>query len=196
LSFNNFEPTYTMTLDEANAIVTNSDLLFTKAEVDAATERVAVGINRDYKDKYPLILSVMGGAVVFSGQLLPHLNIPCDFDIVQASRYGNAIVGTELTWRVAPRDNINGRHVLILDDILDEGITLAAIVDLVKRTGALSVACAVFCVKDYGTEMNAKKPLQAEYVGLTVPNRFVFGYGMDVAGAWRNMGEIRAIKGK
>jgi hypoxanthine phosphoribosyltransferase len=196
LSFNNIEPTYTMTLDEANAIVTNSDLLFTKAEVDAATERVAVGINRDYKDKYPLILSVMGGAVVFSGQLLPHLNIPCDFDIVQASRYGNATVGTELTWRVAPRDNINGRHVLILDDILDEGITLAAIVDLVKRTGALSVACAVFCVKDYGAEMNAKKPLQAEYVGLTVPNRFVFGYGMDVAGAWRNMAEIRAIKGK
>ncbi len=185
-----------MTLDEANAIVTNSDLLFTKQEVDAATARVAVGINRDYKDKYPLILSVMGGAVVFSGQLLPLLDIPCDFDIVQASRYGNATVGTELTWRVAPRDNIHGRHVLILDDILDEGITLAAIVDLVKRTGALSVACAVFCVKDYGVEMNAKKPLQAEYVGLTVPNRFVFGYGMDVAGAWRNMAEIRAIKGK
>jgi len=185
-----------MTLDEANAIVTNSDLLFTKAEVDAATASIAVGINRDYQDKYPLILSVMGGAVVFTGQLLPHLTIPCDFDIVQASRYGNATVGTELTWRVAPRDNINGRHVLILDDILDEGITLAAIVDLVKRTGALSVACAVFCVKDYGPEINAKKPLGAEYVGLTVPNRFVFGYGMDVSGAWRNMAEIRAIKGK
>ncbi len=185
-----------MTLDEANAIYANSDLLFNRDEVDAATARVAVGINRDYADKYPLILSVMGGAVVFTGQLLPQLSIACDFDIVQASRYGNAKVGAELTWRVAPRDNIAGRHVLILDDILDEGITLAAIVDLVKRTGALSVACAVFCVKDYGEAINAKKPLKAEYVGLSVPNRFVFGYGMDVSGAWRNIGEIRAIIGK
>ncbi len=185
-----------MTLDEANAILTHSDLLFAKAEVDAATTRMAAEISRDYQDRYPLILSVMGGAVVFTGQLLPQLTIACDFDIVQASRYGNAKVGAELTWRVAPRDNHVGRHVLILDDILDEGITLAAIVDLVKRTGALSVASAVFCVKDYGDEINAKKPLKAEYVGLTVPNRFVFGYGMDVSGAWRNLGEIRAIIGK
>ncbi len=185
-----------MDLNQANSVLSNSDMLFAKAEVDAATARIAIEINRDYQDKFPLILSVMGGSVVFSGQLLPQLNIACEFDIVQASRYGNATVGSELTWRVAPRDNIAGRHVLILDDILDEGITLAAIVDLVKRTGALSVACAVFCVKDYGDEINAKKPLMAEYVGISVPNRFVFGYGMDVSGAWRNLGEIRAIRGK
>jgi hypoxanthine phosphoribosyltransferase len=86
--------------------------------------------------------------------------------------------------------------VIILDDILDEGVTLAAIVDLVKKQGALSVACAVFCVKDYGSEINAKKPLVADYVGITVPNRFVFGYGMDVSGAWRNLPAIYAIKGK
>lgn len=185
-----------MTLDEANAIMTNSELLFTRQEVDAATASVAAKINRDYAAKHPLILSVMGGAVVFTGQLLPLLTIACDFDIVQASRYGNAKVGAELTWRVAPRDNVAGRHVLLIDDILDEGVTLAAIVALLKSQGALSVACAVFCVKDYGVERNAAKPLQAEYVGLTVPNRFVFGYGMDVSGAWRNLGEIRAIRGK
>jgi hypoxanthine phosphoribosyltransferase len=185
-----------MTLEEANAIMTDSDLLFSQQEVDAATASVAARINRDYATKHPLILSVMGGAVVFTGQLLPLLTIPCDFDIVQASRYGNAKVGTELTWRVAPRDNVAGRHVLLLDDILDEGVTLAAIVALLKRHGALTVACAVFCVKDYGAERNAAKPLQADYVGLTVPNRFVFGYGMDVSGAWRNLGEIRAIRRK
>ena len=185
-----------MTLVQVQAILTDSDLLFPKSVVDAATTSIAAAINRDYADKQPLILSVMGGAVVFTGQLLPQLTIACDFDIVQASRYGNAKVGTELTWRVAPRDNVAGRHVLLLDDILDEGVTLAAIVDLIKRNGALSVASAVFCVKDYGPERNAQKPLQAEYVGLTVPNRFVFGYGMDVSGAWRNLGEIRAIRGK
>ena len=184
------------TLAEANAILNDGDLLFTAGQVAAATSRVAQEINRDYAEKYPLVLSVMGGAVVFTGHLLSQLDFPLDFDIVQASRYGNAKVGAELTWRVAPRDNIAGRHVIILDDILDEGVTLAAIVDLVKKQGALSVACAVFCVKDYGLEINAKKPLKAEYVGITVPNRFVFGYGMDVSGAWRNLPAIYAIKGK
>jgi hypoxanthine phosphoribosyltransferase len=184
------------TLAEANAILNEGDLLFTAEQVAAATSRVAQEINRDYAEKYPLVLSVMGGAVVFTGQLLPQLDFPLDFDIVQASRYGNAKVGAELTWRVAPRDNLAGRHVIILDDILDEGVTLAAIAAMVKKQGALSVACAVFCVKDYGVEINAKKPLKAEYVGITVPNRFVFGYGMDVSGAWRNLPAIYAIKGK
>ena len=185
-----------LSLAEANAILHDGDLLFTAEEVAAATARIATKINRDYADKYPLLLSVMGGAVVFSGHLLSQLDFPLDFDIVQASRYGNEKVGSELTWRVAPRDNIAGRHIIILDDILDEGVTLAAIVDLVKKQGALSVSCAVFCVKDYGSEINARKPLVADYVGITVPNRFVFGYGMDVSGAWRNLPAIYTIKGK
>lgn len=185
-----------LNLAQAQAILTDSDVLFTAAEVNAATARVATEINRDYASSYPLILSVMGGAVVFSGQLLPQLDFALDFDIVQASRYGNATVGHELTWRVAPRDNIAGRHVLILDDILDEGVTLAAICDLVRKQGALSVECAVFCQKDYGAVINAKKPLKAKYVGITVPNRFVFGYGMDVSGAWRNLAAIHAMRGK
>ena len=185
-----------LSLAEAKAILQDGDLLFAAEEVAAATARVATEINRDYADKYPLLLSVMGGAVVFSGHLLSQLDFPLDFDIVQASRYGNEKVGSELTWRVAPRDNIAGRHIIILDDILDEGVTLAAIVDLVKKQGALSVSCAVFCVKDYGPEINARKPLVADYVGITVPNRFVFGYGMDVSGVWRNLPAIYAIKGK
>jgi hypoxanthine phosphoribosyltransferase len=185
-----------MTLDEANAIMRDSDLLFSKAQVDAATAKVAHELNRDYKDKYPLILSVMGGAVVFTGHLLTQIDFPCDFDIVSASRYGDATVGTNLVWRVTPRDNVAGRHVVLLDDILDEGITLAAIVELLKSQGAASVECAVFCEKDYGAARNAQKPLKAKYVGMAVPNRFIFGYGMDVSGAWRNHGEIRAIKGK
>ena len=185
-----------MNAQQARQLLADSEVLFTADEVNAGTARIAQALNRDYADQHPLILSVMGGAVVFSGQLLPQLNFPLDFDIVQASRYGDKTVGAQLTWRVAPRDNIVGRDVIILDDILDEGITLAAIVDLVKRTGAKSVACAVFCVKDYGDEINAKKPLKAEYVGIVVPNRFIYGYGMDVSGAWRNLPAIYAVKGK
>ena len=181
---------------DAKKLLADSEVLFTAEVVDAATSRVASEINRDFADMNPLVLSVMGGAVVFTGQLLPQLDFPLDFDIVQASRYGDKTVGAQLTWRVAPRDNIVGRHVIILDDILDEGITLAAIVDLVKRTGATSVACAVFCVKDYGEEINSKKPLKADYVGISVPNRFIYGYGMDVSGAWRNLSAIYAVKEK
>lgn len=185
-----------MNAQEANQLLADSEILFTADEVDAATSRVAEEINRDYADQHPLILSVMGGAVVFSGQLLPQLNFPLEFDIVQVSRYGEKTVGSQLTWRVAPRDNIVGRNIIILDDILDEGITLAAIVDLVKRNGAKTVSCAVFCVKDYGEEINSRKPLKAEYVGISVPNRFIYGYGMDVSGAWRNLPAIYAVKGK
>ena len=185
-----------MNAQDAKALLADSEVLFSAAQVNAATSRIAREINRDFADQHPLILSVMGGAVVFSGQLLPQLDFPLDFDIVQASRYGENTVGAQLTWRVAPRDNIVGRNVIILDDILDEGITLAAIVDLVKRTGATSVACAVFCAKDYGEEINNRKPLKADYVGISVPNRFIFGYGMDVSGAWRNLPAIYAVKGK
>jgi hypoxanthine phosphoribosyltransferase len=185
-----------MNAAEAQDLLANSEVLFSVDEVNAATTRVAHELNRDYADKHPLVLGVMGGAVVFSGQILPQLDFPLDFDIVQASRYGEATVGTHLTWRVTPRDNVKGRHVLLLDDILDEGVTLAAIVELLKSQGAASVECAVFCVKDYGPEINAKKPLKARYVGLTVPNRFIYGYGMDVSGAWRNLPAIYAAKGK
>ena len=185
-----------MNPQDAKKLLADSEVLFTVDEVNTATSRIAKEINRDFSDQHPLILSVMGGAVVFSGQLLPQLDFPLDFDIVQVSRYGEKTVGSQLNWRVAPRDNIVGRNVIILDDILDEGITLAAIVDLVKRNGAKTVACAVFCVKDYGEEINSKKPLKADYVGISVPNRFIFGYGMDVSGAWRNLPAIYAVKGK
>ncbi len=184
-----------MNTQDAKALLADSEVLFTADEVNAATSRVAREINRDYADKHPLVLGVMGGAIVFSGQILTQLDFPLDFDIVQASRYGEKTVGTHLTWRVTPRDNVKGRHVLLLDDILDEGITLAAIVELLRSQGALSVECAVFCVKDYGEEINRKKPLHAKYVGITVPNRFIYGYGMDVSGAWRNLPAIYAKKG-
>lgn len=185
-----------MNFADAMDLLAKSEVLFTERQVNAATTKVAAELNRDYADRHPLLLGVMGGAVVFTGHLLSQLTFPLDFDIVSASRYGAATVGTNLVWRVTPRDNVAGRHVVLLDDILDEGVTLAAIVDLLKSQGAASVECAVFCVKDYGAEKNAKKPLQARYVGMEVPDRFIFGYGMDVSGAWRNLGEIRAVKGK
>lgn len=181
----------TLSRAEALKIMADSDLIFDSAQVDAAVQRVADGLNQAYATRHPLVLSVMGGAVVFTGQLLPRLKFPLDFDFIAASRYGDETTGRELTWRVAPRSNIKGREVIVVDDILDEGVTLAAICNLIREQGATSVSTAVFSDKSIAKP----KPINADFVGLSLPNRFVFGFGMDVQGAWRNLSEIRALRG-
>jgi hypoxanthine phosphoribosyltransferase len=132
----------------------------------------------------------MGGAVVFSGQLLPLLKFPLEFDAIHVSRYGNATQGGALQWRVLPKETIAGRTILVLDDILDEGHTLAAIHAKMMELGAKKVVSAVLVEKI----IDRDKPIRAEFVGLTVPNRYVFGCGMDVHGAWRNLPAIYALK--
>jgi hypoxanthine phosphoribosyltransferase len=182
----------TLSRAEAMRIFASSELIYDSAQVAAAVQRVADGLNEAYAGRYPLVLSVMGGAVVFTGQLLPKLTFPLEFDFIAASRYGDATTGGELTWRVAPRPNIRDRDVILVDDILDEGITLAAICELIRQHSPASVATAVFSDKSIAKP----KPIAADFVGLSLPNRFVFGYGMDVHGSWRNLPEIRALPAK
>ena len=176
---------------EARDILQNAELICTADEVQAAVRRVAQGINAMLAEQQPLVLSVMGGAVVFTGQLLPLLEFPLDFDFLQVSRYGDEQQGGKLTWKVAPGDNVRGRVVLLVDDILDEGETLHAIRQRVLEMGASKCYSAVFADKKIGKA----KPIIADFVGLELPNRFVFGYGMDIHGAWRNLPAIYAVKG-
>src|SRR5512143_4302652 len=104
-------------------ILQTAELIHSAAAVDAAIERVAAEIAARLKDQYPLVLSVMGGAVVFTGRVLPLLNFPLDFDYIHASRYGAATSGGQVEWKVEPKGNVSGRVVLVLDDILDIGDT-------------------------------------------------------------------------
>ncbi|NOT20541.1 MAG: hypoxanthine-guanine phosphoribosyltransferase [Sideroxydans sp.] len=175
---------------EARRVLADAEMLYSAAEVNLALQRVARDINAQLAEQHPLVLSVMGGAVVFSGQLLPLLNFPLDFDYLHVSRYGNEKQGGELHWKVAPRENVRGKVVLVLDDILDEGHTLHAIQQRVMELGATKFYCAVFADKIHGKA----KPIQADFVGLELPNRFVFGYGMDIHGAWRNLPAIYAVR--
>ena len=131
----------------------------------------------------------MGGAVVFAGQILPLLRFPLDFDYVHASRYGAATSGSAIQG-VRPPDLVKGRAVLVLDDILDHGETMAAIRVGLLQLGAASVHSAVLVEK----KLDIKKPTSADFVGLRIPDRFVFGCGMDAKGYWRNLPEIRAMK--
>lgn len=175
---------------EARGILNSSDILFSAEEVSIAVDRMAVEITEKLGETYPLVLSVMGGAVVFTGQLLPRLQFPLDFDYVHVSRYGDKTHGGELVWKQAPKEDVQDRVVLVLDDILDEGHTMAAIRDKVMGMGAKEFYSGVFANK----LINQSKPIKADFVGLDVPDRYVFGYGMDVRGAWRNLPAIHALK--
>lgn len=179
------------TAAEARAILSEADLIHSSVAVDAAVEQVAAEISARLQDAHPLILSVMGGAVVFTGNLLTKLAFPLDFDYVHVTRYGDETRGGELRWIASPRLSVAGRTVLVVDDILDEGITLRAIRDRMMELGAAQCFTAVFAEKELGRD----KPIKADFIGLRLPNRYVFGYGMDVGGAWRNLPAIYAVKG-
>ena len=176
-------------IQRARDILQQAELLYSAEQVQAALQRVAQQVNAALSDKHPLVLGVMGGAVVFSGQLLPLLTFPLDFDYVHVSRYGDARQGGAMHWKVAPCENVRGRVVLLLDDVLDEGHTLAAVRERVLELGADKCYSAVFAEKH-----GPKKAAKADFVGLELPNRFVFGYGMDIEGAWRNLPAIYAVK--
>ena len=179
-----------MNRSDAQRILDEADLLVSAAETDAAVTRMAREIEARLKDEFPIVLSVMGGAAVFTGHLLPQLAFPLEFGAIEVTRYNNQTQGRDISWRLPPRENVRGRTILVVDDILDEGITLAAIKTKLLDMGAKAVLSAVFADKDIGRE----KPAYAEFVGVTVPDRYVFGFGMDAYGVWRNLPAIYALK--
>lgn len=180
-----------MSPQEAQKIFDEADLLCSAEESALAVRRLAAEISARLAASNPLVLAVMGGAVVFTGQLLPQLSFPLDFDYLHVTRYGDVTTGGQLSWIVEPRASVAGRIVLIVDDILDEGVTMAEIVRRLRDQGASEVLSAVFADKNLGRS----KPITADFVGVHLPDRYVFGYGMDVKGAWRNLPAVYAVKG-
>ena len=180
--------------NRARDLIKNAELLFDQDTVQASITRMADVLNTRFNaegsKEFPLVLGVMGGAVVFTGNLLPQLSFPLEFDYIHVSRYGDDDKGGEVVWKVIPRSNVAGRTVIVLDDILDEGETLAHVKQRLLDMGASEVILAVFADKAIGKS----KPVQADIVGLVIPNRFVVGFGMDAYGYWRNLPGLWAIK--
>lgn len=176
--------------DKARQLLETAEQVCSAVVVSDAVRRLAREITARLQDRNPLVLGVMRGSVMFAGQLLPQLEFPLEFDYLDVTRYGDATSGGELTWKVSPGTAVSGRVVLVLDDILDEGHTLKAIRDKLLAAGAMEFHSAVFAEKETGRV----KPISADYVGVRLPNRYVFGFGMDVAGAWRNLPAIYALK--
>jgi len=179
--------------DKARALLAQATEVFDAAAVQAALARMAGQINARFEQEgapaFPLVLGVMGGAVVFAGQLLTRLSFPLEFDYIHVTRYGAKDHGGRIEWKVEPRADVRGRTVIVLDDILDEGETLAHVKERLLEMGATEVLLAVFADKAIGKA----KPARPDYVGLVVPNKFLVGYGMDAYGYWRNLPGIWAL---
>ena len=177
--------------EQAVAVRQAAECLYTMDEVSAACDRMAASINEDLNGRNPLVLCIMNGGLVATGLLLPRLQMPLNVDYLHATRYRERVSGDTLHWRVEPANELRGRDLLIIDDILDEGYTLEAIIEYGRARGAASVKAAVLVQKQH--DRGVRPPV--DYVGLTVPDRYVFGAGMDYKGYWRNAPGIYAVAG-
>lgn len=170
-----------------------ADCLADAATVEAALDRMADEITAALHDANPLVYAVMNGALILAGRILPRLPFPLEVAYLHATRYGHALHGRRLDWRVRPTEDLRGRTVLVLDDILDEGHTLHAIIEHLKGEGAAKVYSAVLTHKLH--DRKAYPGMRADFTGLEVADRFLFGCGMDYKGYWRNAPGIYAVKG-
>lgn len=182
-----------MTSDEARRVLAEADRLMGEEEVQGAIVRMAGEITERLADTNPLVICIMNGGLIFSGQLLPRLRFPLELDYLHATRYGEELRGDRLNWIVRPQSEMTGRTVLLLDDILDEGVTLAAIADYCREAGARQVLMAVLVEKLHRRKVTPG--MRADFSGLETGDRFLFGYGLDYKGYWRNAPGIYAVKG-
>jgi hypoxanthine phosphoribosyltransferase len=183
-----------LTLAHIEQVLATAEQIYTQEQMDQAVVRMAGQIRVRLADRNPLLLTVMNGGLMFAGCLIQHLHFPLQMDYLHASRYGDATSGGELKWKARPGTAMTGRHVLILDDILDQGGTLLALIDYCRAQGAASVSTAVLVEKLHSRKDDPN--FRADFLGLTVPDRFVFGFGMDYRGYWRNAPGIYAVAGR
>jgi hypoxanthine phosphoribosyltransferase len=176
--------------DLANDVLSCADLIYTGEKIHQALDGLALKLNKRFENISPVVLCVMKGGVVFTGHLLTKLSCSPDLDYIHVTRYRNQIAGSQLEWLVYPGTNISNRTVLVLDDILDEGITLSAIVDYCKAKGAKEVVSAVLVHKKHD---RCKEGVICDYMGLEVEDRYVFGFGMDYKGKLRHLNAIYAL---
>ncbi len=181
-----------MDLQRLNEVKNNSKVLYNKEAVEKALDTLAVKLTQDYADKNPIILSVMNGGLVFAGKLLPKLNFPLQIDYCHATRYRGSTQGHEIQWKALPQCPLLDRHVLLLDDILDEGHTVNAIVQACASQSPASVKTVMLIEKLH--DRKATPDMRPDYCELTTPDQYVFGCGMDYQSYWRNTDDIYILE--
>ncbi len=175
-------------LNEIEQVQKNAQLLYSEGEVEAAIDVMAEKINASLAQQNPIVLCVMNGGIVTAGKLMTKLNFPLTLDAINVSRYGNETSGSHINWLQKPACALKNRVVLIIDDILDQGLTLEAIYQYCQEQGAKQIYSAVLVDK----KINKPKPVQADFIGLSVADHYLYGYGMDYKGYLRNAAGIYA----
>jgi hypoxanthine phosphoribosyltransferase len=174
-------------------IMNHAECIYNAADIDAALNIMAEQITHDYAGKNPLCIVVLNGGVVFAGQLLPKLKFPLELDYLHATRYRGELKGSDaMHWLAKPNTSLKNRDIIILDDILDAGLTLAEIMKFCIAHDAKSVKSAVLIDKE--VDKHPDGITVPDYYALRVPDRYVFGYGMDYKESWRNADGIYALR--
>lgn len=169
-----------------------ADCIYTRDQIDQALDVLAADIAAQLSTHFPLVISVLNGGLVVAGHLFPRLGFPLQLDYIHATRYRGARTGSdELHWQAPPHNDLAGRHVLLVDDIFDEGHTLWALEAYCRAKGAANVSSAVLLRKTHPRPVADMTPA---FVALHVEDRYVFGFGMDVDHEWRNANGIYALK--
>lgn len=171
-------------------VLPKADVIHDRAALDAAIARMAADIDRDYADSRPLYLPVMHGGMLFASLLALQIRTDLEFDYLHATRYRGKTRGGGLTWLRHPQVPMRGRRVLLVDDILDEGHTLKAVREACIAEGADEVRIAVLTRKLHD---RCVPGMTADYIGVDVPDRYVFGFGMDYNEQGRNLPAIYAL---
>ena len=171
-------------------VLGSADLVWSESDVDAAYRKLAREIASVLSESTPLVIPVMMGGMVPASRIVSQFDFPVEIDYVHATRYRGDVRGRTLEWIAHPSSDFKGRSVLVVDDILDEGITLAAIIAHCRELGAREIYCAVLVDKQI---RRPRAFARADFTGLEVDDRYVFGCGMDYRGYFRNLRAIYAL---
>lgn len=174
--------------NQAVEILNKSQILYTASELSGKFKTIANAIEAEMGEEIPLFLTIMNGGMFFASEVMKYIKKPFLADYIHASRYGDATFGSgHISWYRQPKaEDVKDKTVFVLDDILDEGHTLAEVTRVLKHLGAKQCKLAVLIDKDLGKS----KPICADFVGYSAPNKYLFGCGMDIYGLYRQLPEI------
>jgi len=162
-------------------------ILFTKEEIEAAVKRLAAEIKEDYQSKYPLLIGVLKGSFMFMADLIRQLDFPLEVEFIRASSYGR---GRESSGKIkvvqSLRSPVKGRDVLVIEDIVDTGLTTGFLLDYLRKKKPASLKLCALTDKP----SRRQAPVTIDYLGFTVPNKFLVGYGLDLDEKFRNLPDI------
>lgn len=177
---------------EAQHILDGAELIYSAEQIEDAVNQLALDINRQLSqtEQPVIVMPVMNGGLILSGHLITRLKFPLLIDYLHATRYRDTTAGNELQWKAKPNQSLKGRTLLIIDDILDEGFTLEAVLAFCKEQQVAQVYTVVLIEKDHP---RTKANVKCDFIGLRVEDKYVFGFGMDYKGYHRNLNAIYAV---